>query len=107
LSASVAIHPEVAKLEKDLIAHRRHFHQNPELAFEEVETGKYIAEQLKSYGIPVIGVAGTGVVGLLIGEKKNTQEVGRVICLRADMDALPVPELDSELNKEYKSKKKM
>ena len=37
---------------QDTIGIRRHLHQNPELSYEEVETGKYISEKLHEYGIP-------------------------------------------------------
>lgn len=84
-------HPEI-------IGYRRHLHQNPELSFDEKETGKYISEQLKSWGIPhERGMAGTGVVGILKGNKKSNQ----IIALRADMDALPILEANDVV---YKSK---
>lgn len=67
---------------------RRYFHQNPELSNREYNTGKMVADYLKSLGLEVrYPVAKTGVVGLLKGGKP-----GPVIALRADMDALPVTE---------------
>ncbi len=75
-------------LEPKLIEWRRHFHQYPELSNREIKTAAKIAEHLKSLGIEVrTGIAHTGVVGILKGEKP-----GPVIALRADMDALPVTE---------------
>ncbi|MEM7368375.1 MAG: amidohydrolase [Bacteroidota bacterium] len=75
-------------IEKDVIAWRRHIHQNPELSNREFQTAEMIAAHLKSLGIEVqTGVAHTGVVGLLKGGKP-----GPVVALRADMDALPVTE---------------
>jgi amidohydrolase len=75
-------------VEQDVIACRRHIHENPELSNREVETGKYVAAQLQKLGIEVkTGVAHTGVVGVLRGGKP-----GPVVALRADMDALPVTE---------------
>ncbi|NRA31307.1 MAG: amidohydrolase [Parvularculaceae bacterium] len=64
-----------------------HFHQNPELSFKEVETGKRMAKELKSLGYEVTtGVARTGVVAVL----KNGE--GPTVMVRADMDGLPVKE---------------
>ncbi|MCF7569456.1 amidohydrolase [Sabulilitoribacter arenilitoris] len=75
-------------IEKKVIEWRRHFHQNPELSNQEFKTAEKIAEHLRLLGIEVqTGVAITGVVGLLKGEKP-----GKVIALRADIDALPVTE---------------
>ena len=75
------------KVEPELIQWRRHFHQNPELSNREYNTGKYIADFLKTLpGIEVrYPVAKTGVVAVLKGGKP-----GAVIALRADIDALPV-----------------
>jgi amidohydrolase len=67
---------------------RHHLHENPELSNREYKTAEYIAAHLKSLGLEVqTGVAKTGVVGILKGGKP-----GPVIALRADIDALPVPE---------------
>lgn len=75
----------------DLVAIRRDLHAHPELAFEEHRTAKIVAGYLEAWGIEVVrGVAKTGVVGVL----KNG--VGtRSIGLRADMDALPMHELNA------------
>jgi amidohydrolase len=83
---------EVAKkadaLEPKIIAWRRDFHEHPELGNHEFRTSEIIAKHLRSLGIEVkTGVATTGVVGLLKGDKP-----GPVVALRADMDALPVTE---------------
>lgn len=68
---------------------RRHLHAHPELSFQEYQTAKYVAEQLKSIGItPTEGVADTGLVALIEG--KNPDK--RLVALRADMDALPIEE---------------
>jgi len=67
---------------------RHDIHQHPELSYQEVETGKRVAAELKKLGIEVrTGVAKTGVVGVLRGGKP-----GPVVAVRADMDALPVVE---------------
>ena len=75
-------------IENKVIEWRHHFHQNPELSNREFKTAEKIAKHLKSLGIEVqTGIAHTGVVGILKG-KQN----GKVIALRADIDALPVTE---------------
>lgn len=79
---------EIAQFSEELIAIRRDFHENPELGMEEVRTSKIVADYLESLGITVhTGIGKTGVVGVLEGEKP-----GRMIGLRADMDALPIEE---------------
>lgn len=79
---------DIENIESKVIDWRRHFHQNPELSNREFKTAKKIAEHLKSLGIEVqTGVAKTGVVGILKGNKP-----GKVVALRADIDALPVTE---------------
>jgi amidohydrolase len=82
-----------------VVADRRHFHENPELAFEEYETAKFVAERLAQLGVEEIktGVGKTGVTGVIRGNKGD----GKVVMLRADMDALPILE---EVDAEYRSK---
>ncbi len=76
------------QVEPNLIEWRRHFHEFPELSNREFNTGKYIADYLKSIGLEVkYPVAKTGVVAILKGGKP-----GPNIGLRADIDALPVLE---------------
>ncbi|WP_319372088.1 M20 family metallopeptidase [uncultured Ilyobacter sp.] len=89
---------ELTKCNKNsFIEIRRHLHQHPELGYDEFETSKYIATILEKLGIEVQrGVAKTGVVGLLIGKYP-----GKTIAIRADMDALPINELNDF---SYKSK---
>ncbi len=82
------IEKDIAAIEDKVITWRRYFHENPELSNREFNTAKKIAEHLQSLGIEVTtGVAKTGVVGILKGKKP-----GKVIALRADIDALPVTE---------------
>jgi len=93
---------EIKKLAKEfheeIIHIRRHLHQHPELSFEEVETGKFIAKKLKSFGISYEhGIADNGVVGLIKGKNPNK----RIIALRGDIDALPITEANDV---PYKSK---
>lgn len=67
---------------------RRDFHAHPELGFHEVRTAGIVARELSALGLEIHpGIAGTGVVALLEGEKP-----GPVILVRADMDALPILE---------------
>lgn len=71
---------------------RRDIHRHPELAYEEVRTADLVANMLESWGIPVVrGLGVTGVVGTIKGRSDN----GRAIGLRADMDALPMQELNT------------
>ena len=77
---------EMARLRRDLHAH-------PELAFEEHRTADLIAARLSEWGIEVHrGLGRTGVVGLIHGRDGGT--CGRAVGLRADMDALPMTELN-------------
>jgi amidohydrolase len=75
-------------VEPKVIEWRRHFHEFPELSNREFNTAEKIAQHLKSLGLEVqTGIAYTGVVGILKGNKP-----GPVVALRADIDALPVTE---------------
>lgn len=79
---------------------RRHIHQHPELSFQEFETSKYIMSLLDSWNIKYkSGIANTGITCTLEGQKPGK----RTIALRADIDALPVEELNDV---PYKSKNK-
>lgn len=78
-----------AQQHQHIVKIRRDLHQHPELSFQENKTSLYIQKELKKLGIPFkSGVAGTGVIATLTGK---TDE-GRVIALRADIDALPIQE---------------
>ncbi|HEX9429017.1 MAG TPA: carboxypeptidase CpsA [Candidatus Bathyarchaeia archaeon] len=88
---------EAAGIEPEIIRIRREIHQKPELAYHEEFTSKLVAEKLEALGIQVKrGVGGTGVLGILKGPRQ-----GKVVALRADMDALP---LDEMADVEFKSK---
>jgi len=76
------------EIEQKVIEWRRDFHQNPELSNREFKTSEKIAKHLKSLGLEVqTHVAHTGVVAILKGNSS-----GKVVALRADIDALPVTE---------------
>jgi len=86
-----------ADLEQKVIQWRHEIHQNPELSNREFKTAEKVTNHLKSLGIEVqTGIAHTGVVGILKGNRP-----GKVLALRADMDALPVKE---ENDLPYRSK---
>lgn len=86
-----------AKLAAEVVATRRDLHMHPELGFQEERTAGIVAERLRALGFDVhTGIAGTGVVGVMRGNKP-----GRTIMLRADMDALPILE---ENTQSYRSK---
>ena len=73
------------------IADRRHLHAHPELSFAEKETSAFIKARLDELGISWTGMADTGVVGTIRGARPSD----RLVALRADMDALPITELNS------------
>ncbi|WP_374633748.1 M20 aminoacylase family protein [Paracoccus sp. (in: a-proteobacteria)] len=89
-----------AELLPEITAWRRDFHENPELLYEVHRTAGKVADLLRSFGVDEIteGVGGTGVVGVIKGRSDGS---GRVIGLRADMDALPIRE---QTGAEYASK---
>ncbi|CAK0744965.1 Hippurate hydrolase [uncultured Gammaproteobacteria bacterium] len=79
----------IAAFHDDMTAWRRTLHAQPELAFEEHRTAEFVARRLAEFGIEVHrGVGGTGVIGVLRGNRSGSGTVG----LRADMDALPMSE---------------
>ena len=90
------LNDQIISIEDKLVSWRHDIHRNPELGNREFRTSKVIANHLKSLDIKVIeNVGKTGVVGILNGNKP-----GKVVALRADMDALPIHERN---NLEYKS----
>ncbi len=83
---------------KNIVDIRHHLHANPELSFQEFETSKYVKIALENIGISKIEhKADTGLVALIEGKNPSV----KTIALRADMDALPIKELN---NVAYKSK---
>jgi amidohydrolase len=80
----------IAALQDEMAEWRQDIHAHPELAFEEVRTSQLVADKLESWGIKVTrGLGKTGLVGTLVGTQP-----GGSIGLRADMDALPLEELN-------------
>ncbi len=80
-----------AELQDEITAWRRDIHENPEILFDTHRTSALVAEKLKDFGCEevVTGIGRTGVVGVIKGK---TDTAGKVIGLRADMDALPILE---------------
>ena len=77
-----------SELHKNMVTWRHHIHKHPELSFKEELTSDYIASVLEANDIEMHrGLAVTGIVATIHGKKE-----GRVIGLRADMDALPIQE---------------
>lgn len=82
----------IADLADEIASWRRDFHENPEIMYETVRTAARVADLLRSFGLDevVTGIGQTGVVGVIRGKNGGS---GRVIGLRADMDALPIEEM--------------
>lgn len=76
----------------DTVFYRRHLHQNPELSFEEYNTSEFIKNKLKEWNVSFESIAGTGVLAILKGALPEVEE--KVVALRADMDALPILEVE-------------
>ena len=86
---------------------RKHIHQNAEIAFHEFETQKLIRNKLLKFGVPTSCIkdcVGTGLVVDIKGKGPGTGKGIKTIALRADMDALPMPENNPRL--EYVTKTK-
>lgn len=79
----------IADFAEDMKTWRQHLHTIPELAFDLPETSAFVAERLREFGVDELheGIAQTGMVAII-----NGQGIGPTIGLRADMDALPIPE---------------
>ncbi|WP_243249649.1 amidohydrolase [Clostridium sp. D46t1_190503_E9] len=87
----------VDEIKDDLINIRRKLHSNPELSLKEYKTSEFIYKKLKEFGIKEVSndIYKTAVLAIIRGKKP-----GKTILLRADMDALPIDELN---NCSYKS----
>lgn len=86
----------IRQLQPQVTLWRRQIHQQPELAFREAKTAAFISKKLTQWGIEhQQGIAETGIVALVQGKKP-----GPVLAIRADMDALPIHEMNEV---EYRS----
>ncbi len=93
------IQDRAASILPALVDIRRHIHQNPELSFQEHETAALVEKELQSLGLKTQRLANTGVVAVIEGKNPSKKVVG----LRADMDALPIVEVND--GRPYRSKK--
>ncbi|MEB3268345.1 MAG: M20 family metallopeptidase [Leptolyngbya sp.] len=97
-SQSTGVRLALRSLQPQLSTWRRQIHQWPELGFEETQTSQFICQKLQKWGIEHrAGVAKTGVVAVIPGHRP-----GPVLGIRADMDALPIQELNTV---EYRSQR--
>ena len=89
----MAILNRFSEMFEEISTWRRDLHAHPELRFEENRTAAFVASKLKEFGVDeiVTGFGGTGVVGVIHGQKNTS---GRSIGFRADMDALPIQEVN-------------
>ncbi len=79
---------EIRQFQDEMVAWRRDLHANPELGFAETRTSAFIQERLKSFAVDEIhSFTGTGVMAVIRGRDGDG-----AIGLRADIDALPIPE---------------
>ena len=94
------IDPEILALKSEVTTWRRDFHQNPEILYDVHRTAGIVAEKLRAFGCDEVveGIGRTGVVGVIHGRNGAG---GKVVGLRADMDALPIEE---ETNLPHRSK---
>ena len=88
-----------AELHAEITEWRHYFHAHPELMYDVHRTAKKVADLLREFGCDEVveGIGQTGVVGVIKGRQTSS---GKVIGLRADMDALPIQEAT---NLEYAS----
>ena len=87
----MAVRNRFGELQGEIAAWRRDMHQNPELLFDTHRTSALVTEKLQAFGCDRVetGIGRTGVVGVIHGRSDSS---GRVVGLRADMDALPIQE---------------
>ncbi|MFS4579974.1 M20 aminoacylase family protein [Phaeobacter sp. C3_T13_0] len=83
----------IADYAEDMARWRQHLHQIPELALDLPKTAAFVADRLREFGVDELheGIARTGMVAIINGQAADG-ETGPTIGLRADMDALPIPE---------------
>lgn len=91
MDLSMKIDPTILALKEEVTRWRRDFHENPEILYEVHRTAGIVAEKLKAFGCDEVvpGIGQTGVVGVIHGRNGPG---GKVVGLRADMDALPISE---------------
>ncbi len=82
---------EAGRLQEKMVTYRRHIHENPEIGMDTVNTAAYVKMQLESMGYEPKFIGSSGVLAIAGGKKP-----GKVILLRADMDALPIREESDE-----------
>ncbi|MCM3116909.1 M20 family metallopeptidase [Neobacillus sp. MER 74] len=88
ITTTVNLNQLAEETKEQVIAWRRHLHQNPELSFQEEKTSQFIYDTLQSFGnLEISRPTKTSVVARLIGA-----EPGKTLAIRADMDALPIQE---------------
>jgi hippurate hydrolase len=87
----MAVKNRFAELHENITAWRRDLHENPEILFETHRTSASVADKLRAFGCDEVveGIGRTGVVGVIKGRSTAS---GKVVGLRADMDALPIHE---------------
>ena len=89
----------ISEVEDDVIGWRRHLHEHPELSFKEFNTANYIYDILSNFeGLEISRPTQTSVMAVMKGKRP-----GKVMALRADIDALPIHELNDI---SYKSREK-
>jgi hippurate hydrolase len=95
----MTISNRIAALQPEIAAWRRDLHAHPETRYEEHRTAAVVAQKLREFGVDevVTGLGRTGVVGVIHGRARAS---GKVVGLRADMDALPIQEI---VDRPYKS----
>ncbi|WP_336865433.1 M20 family metallopeptidase [Peribacillus frigoritolerans] len=88
MSQTIMIHDLIEAVKDEVIAWRRYLHKYPELSFQEEKTAQFVYETLQTFGeLEISRPTKTSIMARLIG-----QQPGKVIALRADMDALPIEE---------------
>ncbi|MED3709204.1 M20 family metallopeptidase [Peribacillus frigoritolerans] len=88
MSQTIMIHDLIEAVKDEVIAWRRYLHKYPELSFQEEKTAQFVYEKLQTFGeLEISRPTKTSIMARLIG-----QQPGKVIALRADMDALPIEE---------------
>ncbi|WP_342604285.1 M20 family metallopeptidase [Peribacillus sp. FSL E2-0159] len=88
MSQTIMIHDLIEAVKDEVVAWRRYLHKYPELSFQEEKTAQFVYETLQTFGeLEISRPTKTSIMARLIG-----QQPGKVIALRADMDALPIEE---------------